>query len=198
MRRGEPTRVRVGEPQLPRRVAVVGTSGAGKTTFAREVARRLGVRHVEIDSVFWGPNWRRVPKATFLARLDEVLAEEGWVLCGNFTSVRERVWRRADTVVWLDYRLPVVLARLVRRTARRLRGRERLWGGNRETLERTLSPEHSILAWALRTHGQHRRRYPRLLREPRWSRLRVARLRSPAEASAWADALGTVGPAPRV
>jgi len=169
----------------PRRIAVVGTSGSGKTTFAREVARRMGVPHIEIDALFWGPRWRAVPRTVLLERLGEGLAAHGWVVDGNYGSVRDVVWPRAQAVVWLDYPLPLVLTRLVRRSLRRLRRGETLWAGNRETLERTVSPERSILAWTMRTHGKHRRRYPRLFREPRYRHLSVVRLRSPREADAW-------------
>ena len=40
------------------RVSVIGTSGSGKTTFAGELARRLGVRHVDLDAINWQPGWR--------------------------------------------------------------------------------------------------------------------------------------------
>jgi hypothetical protein len=126
-----------------------------------------------------------VPRETFVARLKDTLSGDAWVLCGNFGSVRDLVWSRAGTVVWLDYRLPLILARLVRRTARRVARGEELWAGNRESLERALSPKESILAWAMRTHGKHRRLYPRLFRQKRWAHLRVVRLRSPKQAQAW-------------
>ncbi|TME62901.1 MAG: AAA family ATPase, partial [Chloroflexi bacterium] len=50
---------------MSRRISVVGTTGSGKTTFARELARRLGVPHVELDALAWGPNWTLVPVEVF-------------------------------------------------------------------------------------------------------------------------------------
>lgn len=39
------------------RIAITGPSGSGKTTLAAELARTLGIRHVEIDALHHGPNW---------------------------------------------------------------------------------------------------------------------------------------------
>ena len=44
-----------------RRTVVVGTTGSGKTTVAAELARRLGVSHVEMDALYWGPDWTSPP-----------------------------------------------------------------------------------------------------------------------------------------
>ncbi len=35
------------------RVVVIGTSGAGKTTMAREIAVRFGLPHIELDAINW-------------------------------------------------------------------------------------------------------------------------------------------------
>ena len=56
----------------------------------------------------------------FRARVAAAIARPTWVADGNYSKVRDLVWARADTVVWLDYPLPVVVARLVRRTLTRM------------------------------------------------------------------------------
>jgi adenylate kinase family enzyme len=172
-------------PDRPRRIVVVGTSGSGKTTFARDLARRKGVPHVEIDALHWGPRWTPAPRPALRARLAEAVATDAWVVDGNYGAVRDVVWPRAEAVVWLDYPLPLVLARLVRRTLRRIRDREVRWAGNTETLEEMLSPEKSVVAWTMRTYGKHHHGYPRLFRERRYRHLAVIRLRSPREAEEW-------------
>jgi adenylate kinase family enzyme len=95
----------------PRRVAVVGTSGSGKTTLARRLAQRLGVPHVELDALHWEADWTPVQREVFRERVSRVLDGDAWTTDGNYSAVRDIVWGRADTVVWLDYALGVVMER---------------------------------------------------------------------------------------
>lgn len=169
----------------PQRFAVVGTSGSGKTTLARGIAAALGIPHVELDALHWEPGWTPASLDVFRARTAEALAGESWSVDGNYSKVRDLVWGRADTVVWLDYPLPVVLARVIWRTARRSLTREELWGGNHESLRSALFSRDSIVLWALQTYRKRQREYPVLLARPEHAHLDVVRLRSPRAARAW-------------
>ncbi len=171
--------------QTPRRVAVVGTSGSGKTTMAQRLARRLAVPHVELDALHWGPDWTPAPREIFRQRVEQALAGEAWTTDGNYSAVRDIVWGRADAVVWLDYSLPVILWRVTSRTVRRTLTGEELWNGNRETLANSFFSRDSIILWALQTYRRRRREYPALLAEPAYAHLAVVHLRSPRAARRW-------------
>jgi hypothetical protein len=84
------------------RVNLVGSSGSGKSTLGRALAQALGQPVVEIDDLFWGPNWTPTPDETFLPRLSAALAEPRWVLDGNYDRTRALKWARATLVVWVD------------------------------------------------------------------------------------------------
>lgn len=169
----------------PRRIAVVGTSGSGKTTFARRAAGRLDIPHVELDAIFWGPGWTQAPVDEFRARAAAALAGDAWTTDGNYRKVRDIVWARADTVVWLDYALPVVLWRVTARTLHRCWTHEELWSGNRENFREAFLSRDSIILYALRTHRRHRRQYRETFRLPEYGHLRVVHLRSPRAAHRW-------------
>ena len=64
--------------------------------------------------------------------MSEIVAGDGWVVDGNYSAVRDLVWDRADTVVWLDLPRLVVVRRITTRSIRRVVRREELWNGNRE------------------------------------------------------------------
>ncbi|MCK4314185.1 MAG: adenylate kinase [Anaerolineae bacterium] len=157
--------------EFGQRIVVVGTSGSGKTTTAGQIAQRLGITHVELDAIHWEPDWTMAPLDVFRERTAQALSGDVWVVDGNYSKVRDIVWSRADTVVWLDYTLPVIMWQLVRRTLRRSLTREELWGGNRESLRMALFSRESILLWALQTYRRRRREYPILLRRYRITRI---------------------------
>lgn len=168
-----------------RRINVVGTSAAGKTTMARSIAARLGVPHVELDALHWERGWRDAPWDVMRERVQRAVAADAWVVDGNYSAVRDLVWERAEAVVWLDFPLRTILWRYVVRTGRRVRTQEELWPGtgNRETLSMHLLQRDSLLWWILSTYRRRRREYPPLLAAR--PDLVAVRLRSPRNADRW-------------
>jgi adenylate kinase family enzyme len=178
-----------------RRVIVIGTSGSGKTWMARALAARLGVPHVELDALYWEPDWAEAPPERLRERVLAATAAEGWVADGNYSKLRDVLWPRADTIVWLDYSLPVVLWRVIARTLRRMLTREVLWNGNRESFRTTFLSRNSILLWAWQTHPLNRRRYAEVLPDPAYAHLTVVRLSTQRAADQWLPTVGA-GPEP--
>lgn len=170
-----------------RRVTVIGTTGSGKTTFARALANRLGFPHGEQDAWNHGPNWQMAPLAQFRAQVSLFTAGESWVMDGNYSKARDIGWARADTLVWLDYPAWVVYPRIVRRTFRRVVTRQELWNGNRETWRGALLDPDAPLRWFWRTHWKRRKETPEVV--ARFPNLTLVRLRSPREAARWLQAL---------
>jgi adenylate kinase family enzyme len=175
--------------ERPQRIAVVGTSGSGKTTLASRLARRLGIPHVELDALHWGPNWTPSAWEVFRERVCQALSGDAWTTDGNYSRVRDIVWSRADTVVWLDYSLPVVLGRVTRRTMKRTLAREELWSGNRERFWAAFFSRDSIVWWALRTYRRRKKEYPLLFCQPEYAHLHIVHLTSPHAAHKWLDSL---------
>lgn len=176
------------------RVVVVGTSGSGKTTLAGELARRSGLPHVELDTLFWGPGWTEAPEELFRERVEAAIRGPRWVVDGNYSKVRALIWSRAERLVWLDYSLPVVMGRLVRRTLRRCWTREELWSGNRERLGEFLFSRQSLWLWALQSHRPRRKRFLAQLAQPECGHLDVVRLSSPCAAEEWLRSLPEQAP----
>jgi adenylate kinase family enzyme len=174
------------------RVSVVGNSGSGKTTIAAELARLIGAPHLELDSVFHQPGWVPLPVPEFRARVADFTAAPRWVVDGNYTAVRDLVWSRADTVVWLDLPRWQVMRQVVARTIRRAARRAELWNGNVEPWSNFLhlDPQQSIIAWAWTRHRVYRDRFLRAMIGPGYPRLRFIRLTTPGEIREFLAAAG--------
>ena len=162
---------------------IASASGCGKTTLGRELARRLDVPFHELDALHHGPGWTEATAAELRARVEPLLAGEGWVVDGAYRSkLGDLVLERADVVVWLDLPRRVWLPRLLRRTLQRVVRREELWNGNRETLRNAVFSRGSLLLFAWRTYSPRRRLYSEAL-----ARFPVVRLRTPREVAGWLD-----------
>jgi len=168
-----------------RRVWVVGLSGSGKTTLALRLARLLQVPHIEIDAIHWGLNWTPLDRDLLRQRIAEATDADGWTIDGNYSNVTHVIAQRADTVVWLDLPLLLVLWRLLTRTIARALSPEPLWGGNRENLTSLFFSRDSLFLWTLTTASAKRTRYIAMQRDPALAHLTWYRLRSPAEVSRW-------------
>lgn len=170
------------------RLVVIGVSGSGKTTFAGHVARKLSLPHIELDALYWEPDWQASSRPVFRGRVQAATAADAWVVDGNYSQSRDIVWSRASHLVWLDYSLPRVMWRVVSRTVRRIFSRQELWSGNRESWRGSLGRD-SIVWYALSNYRRRRREYPALLAGEEFEHLTVYRFNRPQEASHWLQSL---------
>jgi predicted kinase len=169
------------------RILILGRTGSGKTTLARELATALGIPHVELDSLYFGPDFSRAPLPLLRERTSAALAGDRWITDGNKRAVRDLVWPRADTIVWLDYPVYVSLWRLAKRARTRTLA---LSAQAAQTNRRTGLPKQMLAAakgvlTALKSHRGQRREYPRTFAQPANQHLAVARLRSPRATRQW-------------
>jgi adenylate kinase family enzyme len=167
------------------RIAITGPSGSGKTTLAVELARALGIRHVEIDALHHGPNWESCGAETLRERVSAATEGDGWVTDSTYHSMLgSLVLDRADVIVWLDLPVPLVMWRLLRRTHVRNRDKLELWNGNVEPGWRESA---KYLIWpAFKRAFENRREFPKA-----YARLDVRRLRSDADVRRFVQSVST-------
>jgi energy-coupling factor transporter ATP-binding protein EcfA2 len=180
------------------RILILGRTGSGKTTLARELAAALDVPHVELDSLYFGPEFSTAPLPVLRERTSAAIAGDRWVTDGNKRAVRDLVWPRADTIVWLDYPLGISFWRLAKRARRRtsaLKAQAAETGGKTGLPRQFLAAARGVLT-ALRSHAGQRREYPRMFAEPANQHLAVVRLRSPRATRQWLARATAGGSAP--
>lgn len=166
------------------RIYVVGNSGSGKSTFARDLAARRRVPHVELDAMFHQPGWTELADDEFQRRVREAVAADGWVVDGNYALVRPIVLERATTVVWLDFSRPVVMRRVIGRSVSRAITRRELWNGNRERARFWFRRDHPM-RWAWSQHHRKRVEYQARFASAECAHLEIVRLRVPPDAARW-------------
>lgn len=168
-----------------RRVNVIGTSGTGKTSFCRPLAEVLALPLIEMDRLYWLPDWRDPEEDDFFSRVREAVSGESWVLDGNYNRTRRIKWAAVDCVVWLDYPFFQTFRQAVSRAFRRSLTREELWPGtgNRESFRKSFFSRNSIILWTLKTYRSNRERYCQLMAEEKGSTHDFVRIRSSADAA---------------
>lgn len=175
------------------RIVVVGSSGSGKTTFARRLAAILDLPHLEMDSVFHRDGLADEAHDDFVPILEEFTDAERWVVDGNYTShgARDVVWPKANTFFWLDLPRWTSVSRVVRRTLRRVLLRQELWAGVKEPWSNlySLDPYRNIIVWTWTRHAHVRAKYEEAMLDESWRHATVHRLRSRSEAESFLDSL---------
>jgi adenylate kinase family enzyme len=128
--------VRAGEM---RRIAVIGATGAGKSTLAAELGRLLGLPVHHLDALYWGDTWTPPLQAEWEALLDRLVAGEAWIIDGHFSgSLAQRI-AAADTIVYLDAsRLTATVRATKRRLFHRWRPAPGVAGGSRPMFDAQL------------------------------------------------------------
>ncbi|MEA2672915.1 MAG: hypothetical protein QOI92_107 [Chloroflexota bacterium] len=100
-----------------KRVAIIGSGGSGKSTFARKLAARTGLPLIQLDHLYWLPGWQEPPEDEWQARHAELIAGDRWIIDGNYGSTMVARLAVADTVVFLDLPRLVCLWSVLRRLA---------------------------------------------------------------------------------
>ena len=176
-------------PRAPR-IVVVGTSGVGKSTFARTLAAHARLPYVELDELHWAPDWREKATPEFARLVDAATKGPSWVVDGNYGVIRDLLWPRANLVVWLNYGFARTLWRGLRRSLERLWRRTELWHGNRESWRITFFSKHSILLWIITTHARRRREFAALRASGTYAQIEWLEFKRPADAERWLNQLG--------
>ena len=103
------------ENARPQRIVILGSSGGGKSTLARQLGESLDLPVVHLDRLFWKPGWVESPRAEFDARVLEVTATECWVIDGNYSRTLPARIERADLIIYIEISRYRALWRVMRR-----------------------------------------------------------------------------------
>ncbi|MCM7588110.1 adenylate kinase [Enterobacter chuandaensis] len=174
------------------KINIIGTSGSGKSTLAQRIAAELALPYIEMDRLYWRPDWQGTPDEELLDTLANTLdATPGWVLDGNYNRTRPVKWRDVDMVVWVDCGFTRTLRQAVTRAFKRAWHRQELWPGtgNRESFRRSFFSRESIIIWTIKTWRSNRKRYEADMQNPQYSHIQFVRITSRPQADALISSL---------
>jgi adenylate kinase family enzyme len=94
------------------RIVIIGSPGAGKSTLARRLGRKLQIRVVHLDRIFWQPGWKAKPRNTRIEILQECVRKKTWIIEGTYLLSSEPRLKAADTIIFLDIPFYICLQRI--------------------------------------------------------------------------------------
>jgi adenylate kinase family enzyme len=160
--------------------------------FSQQLAQSLGSPCIELDELYWATNWTPKPDSEFRRLVEIAALAPRWVTEGNYGRIRDVLWPRATTVVWLNYSFVTVFLRALRRTFRHIIMRETLWHGNRESFVRSFLSRDSILVWVITTFIRRRKKFETLRENGNYPHLSWVELRRPSEAESYLKSITSV------
>lgn len=107
-----------------KRIAIIGSPGAGKSTFARQLGDITGIEVFHLDRLFWKPGWVETPRQAWEELQRRLVERPIWIIDGNYGATMDIRIQAADTVIFLDFPRRVCLWRVAKRIFR-FRGRTR-------------------------------------------------------------------------
>lgn len=91
------------------RALVIGSPGAGKSTFARKLRDGTGIPLYYLDRIWHKPDRTNISRKEFDFRLSVILDKQQWIIDGNYLRTLEVRTRACDTIYFLDYPVAVCL-----------------------------------------------------------------------------------------
>lgn len=98
-----------------KRVMIIGSGGAGKSTFARRLGEELNLPVYHLDAYYWKPGWIPASNEEWDAFQQSLVQKEAWIIDGNYGRTFDIRMKRADVIILLDFSRWVTLYRVIKR-----------------------------------------------------------------------------------
>lgn len=144
---------------MNKKIIITGTTCSGKTTLGKKLSAQLSITQIDLDDLYFLPNWKEKHTAQFLNDIEQALGQkENWIITGNYNSkVKDTIWKNATTIIWLNYPLRIIFYRYFKRTIKRVLFKEKCCGENYETIQRVFSAD-SLFFWIFKSYWVRKKR----------------------------------------
>ncbi len=168
-----------------KKILIIGSGGAGKSTLAAELGGILGLAVIHLDAHFWNPGWVPTARPQWIETVEKLKSRDAWIMDGHYGSTLEMRLEAADAVIFLDFPKLICVWRAIKR-------RFQSSGGSRPDMgpgcsERFLDGE--FLKFLLLIWGFPRAESPSVVRELRGcsDTKRIIVLRGPKDVRRFID-----------
>lgn len=99
-----------------KKIAIIGSGGAGKSTLARQLSILLDIPVYHMDAIFWKPGWQSIGREELITETTKILEEnDSWIIDGNYGATMDVRLEQADTIIFLHYKTITCLYGITKR-----------------------------------------------------------------------------------
>jgi adenylate kinase family enzyme len=98
-----------------RKILIIGSGGAGKSTLARRLGEITDIEIHHLDKLFWQPGWISITREELMKKIKDIIPKDSWIIDGNYSGTMELRMEAADTIIYLDFSTIVCLYGIFKR-----------------------------------------------------------------------------------
>lgn len=99
-----------------RRISIIGSGGAGKSTLAIRLGSLLNIPVFHLDSLYWKPGWIETDHKDWAKLQESLCNKDSWIIDGNYGGTLDIRLKASDTVIFLDINRYACLFNVIKRT----------------------------------------------------------------------------------
>jgi len=139
----------------PRKIAIIGCAGSGKTTLAFKLQEKTGLPLYHLDQYYWLPNWGRVGPEKFELAHNALCDKDSWIIEGSYVRFFAYRAAKADLIIFMDVPRYLCMWYVLERSF--VHWREVIPGNPAGCEQRILSPKFfGFLKWVFTFNKRYR------------------------------------------